>query len=136
MDFRFYTQLHQDEKMIRETVFMQEQGFENEFDERDHHCLHLVCYNQDQPIACARMFEENGRMILGRIAVLKDYRHLHVGSQLMRTLEKKAKEEGYTQTQLSAQVRAKQFYQSNGYYECGDVYLDEECPHITMVKDL
>lgn len=136
MKFQFYNELVEDAKMIREKVFVEEQGFENEFDDIDLSCLHLVVYNDNQPIGCARMFDEKGVMILGRIAVLKEARHLHIGSQILQLLEAKAKELGYHEVLLSAQSRVRQFYEKNGYIAYGEEYLDEYCPHRHMKKIL
>lgn len=134
MDILFFETLPTDAKMIREKVFMEEQGFQNEFDDIDFKALHLVLYQEQKPVGCARMFEEDGTMTLGRIAVLKEYRHLHLGSLILQHLERKAKELGFHKTQLSAQVRASDFYMKNGYAKEGEEYLDEYCPHIHMVK--
>lgn len=134
MKFVFYNELHEDARMMREKVFMQEQGFENEFDDIDQTCLHLVVYKDGKPIGVARMFDENHDMILGRIAVLKEYRHLHIGSDILNVLETKAKELNYHTVILSAQVRAMPFYKKNGYQAYGEEYLDEYCPHMHMKK--
>lgn len=135
MKYQFYNELPKDAKYIREEVFMKEQGFQDEFDEIDDHCLHLVI-EDDKAIGCARMYEKNNEMVLGRIAVLKEYRHLHIGSYILKTLEEKAKELGYSKVVLSAQVRAQLFYEKNGYQTQGEEYLDEYCPHIFMYKEL
>lgn len=136
MKYQFYNELHEDAKMIRQKVFVEEQGFENEFDDIDHHCLHLVVYKEDKPIGCARMFDENGLMTLGRIAVLKEARHLHIGSYILSVLEEKAQSLGYHEVVLSAQLRASEFYSKNGYSAYGDEYLDEFCPHVHMKKNI
>lgn len=136
MEFQFYNELIEDAKKIREKVFVEEQGFQQEFDDIDLTCIHMVMYDQSQPIGCARMYEDNGDMILGRIAVLKEYRHKHLGSQILVQLEKKAQDLGYNKVVLSAQVRASEFYVKNGYVAYGEEYLDEYCPHIHMKKEL
>lgn len=134
MKYQFYNEFIKEAKMIREKVFVEEQGFRNEFDDIDSTCIHFVLFEDDQPVGCARMFDENQNMIFGRIAVLKEYRHMHYGSQILQCLERKAKELGYEQVILSAQVRASDFYRKNGYQAYGDEYLDESCPHIHMKK--
>lgn len=136
MNYKFYETLPKEAIYIREEVFMKEQGFQNEFDDIDHHCLHLVVFKEDKPIGCARMYEENNKMILGRIAVLKDYRKQNVGTYIMSLLEHKAKELNFNITALSAQVRASSFYKNNGYIQSGEEYFDEYCPHIHMEKIL
>ena len=134
MKFVFYDELNKDEKMIREKVFVEEQGFENEFDDIDQTCLHLVIYKDNLPVGCARMYSQGQEMILGRIAVLKEYRKLHLGSEILSVLESKAKELKFDTVSLSAQVRAMPFYKKNGYSEYGEEYLDEFCPHLHMKK--
>ncbi len=136
MNYKFYETLPKEAIYIREEVFMKEQGFQNEFDDIDSHCLHLVVFKEDKPIGCARMYEENNKMILGRIAVLKDYRKQNVGTYIMSLLEQKAKELNFNITALSAQVRASSFYKNKGYIQSGEEYFDEYCPHIHMEKIL
>lgn len=136
MNYQFYNQLPQEARMIREEIFIKEQGFENEFDDIDHRAIHFVVFQNNTPIGCARMYEENQHMILGRIAVCKEYRHLHVGSFILQSLEQHALELGYQEVMLSAQVRAKDFYIHNGYVSYGEEYLDEFCPHQHMKKIL
>lgn len=136
MNYQFFNKLPQEAKMIREKVFVEEQGFENEFDQQDEHSWHMVIYDYHTPIGCARMFDQDGEMVFGRIAVLKEKRGRHLGSYILHELEKKAKELGYQQATLSAQVRAKAFYEKNGYEAYGEEYLDEYCPHVHMKKKL
>lgn len=134
MNYQFYKKLPLEAKKIRQEVFVKEQGFKNEFDDIDKNCIHLVVFQEEKAIGCARMICENDSVILGRIAVLKEYRQLHVGSYILQCLENKAKELNYTKIELSAQVRASQFYLKNGYQIYGDEYLDEYCPHVHMEK--
>lgn len=124
-------------KIIREKVFVEEQGFENEFDDLDERSLHLELYEDDKPIGCARMYSfDKKTYILGRIAVLKEYRGKDHGSNLVKILEKKAKELGAVDLELSAQQRACHFYEKLGYQQVGEVYYDEYCPHVKMIKIL
>ena len=136
MKYQFYNKLPDEAQYIREKVFVEEQGFEKEFDDIDHHCIHLVVFEDELPIGCARMYGEGETMILGRIAVLQNKRELHIGSEILNQLEIKTKKLGYKTTTLSAQVRAKGFYKKNGYQEVGEEYLDEYCPHTVMTKEL
>lgn len=124
-----------DPKMIRELVFVEEQGFQNEFDEIDERANHLVIYDQEKAIGTGRLFvKDESTMIIGRIAILKQYRGKSLGNLLVTVLENKAKELGYCQIELSAQQRAQGFYEKLGYQAVNEVYYDEYCPHITMIK--
>ena len=75
-------------------------------------------------------------MILGRIAVLKQYRKHGLGAKAVQRLEKEAQKLGLKKIELSAQQQAMNFYQKLGYESFGDIYYDEWCPHITMVKKI
>ncbi|WP_281518536.1 GNAT family N-acetyltransferase [Thomasclavelia cocleata] len=124
-----------DARLIRQHVFVEEQGFENEFDEIDEYAYHLVIYQNDEAIATGRMYEKDQEtMILGRIAIIKECRKIGLGSKIVLRLENEAKQLGYIITQLSAQQRAQGFYEKLGYQTQGEVYYDEWCPHVTMKK--
>lgn len=126
-----------DAKLIRQLVFVEEQGFENEFDDIDEFAYHLVIYQDHEAIATGRMYPKDEKtMILGRIATIKEYRKMGLGSIIVQSLEKKADELGYTMIQLSAQQQAQGFYEKLGYQVFGDPYYDEWCPHVTMKKYL
>lgn len=79
---------------------------------------------------------EQGSFVVGRIAVLQEYRRRHLGEQIMQALEMEAVKAGGINISLSAQCRASGFYRTLGYVECGEPYLDEFCPHILMEKAL
>lgn len=118
-------------------MFVEEQGFENEFDDIDEFAYHLVIYQDHEAIATGRMYPKDEKtMILGRIATIKEYRKMGLGSIIVQSLEKKADELGYTMIQLSAQQQAQGFYEKLGYQVFGDPYYDEWCPHVTMKKYL
>ena len=119
-----------DAKKLRQLIFVEEQGFENEFDEIDERAYKCA-------IATGRMyFEDEKTMILGRIAVIKEYRGTGLGNKVVKSLENKAKELNCTTVKLSAQQRAQMFYEKLGYQPIGEVYYDEWCPHITMSKNI
>ena len=104
-----------DAKIIRQRVFVEEQGFENEFDEIDDFAYHLVVYQNNQAVATGRMYPKDDKiMILGRIATIKDYRKKGFGRIVVQELEKKASELGYLTVQLSAQQQAQKFYEKMG----------------------
>ena len=136
MEYKIYDYLTDECKMIRQTVFIEEQHFENEFDDTDNTALHIVAYIDNKPVGTGRMFqgENNREYIIGRIAVLKDYRKYHIGSNIVKALEEKAKELNATQISLSAQCRVKEFYKKLGFTETGVTYFDEYCEHIKMTK--
>lgn len=130
--------LCEDARLIREEVFVKEQGFLNEFDEIDGYAIHLVFYKGDVPISTCRYFKgkEEQEYIVGRIAILRSFRGKQLGNYMMKVLEDTIKAEGGKKISLSAQVRVTTFYEKNGYVAQGEPYLDEACEHIHMEKSL
>ena len=124
---------------IRREVFIQEQGFQDEFDSLDDQAAHLLLMDGDMAVATARIFPEPGKPGVwhaGRIAVRKQYRGLHLGARLMQELCAYARAHGGNKVYLSAQVRAQGFYERCGFTAYGDHYDDEGCPHVSMEKRL
>ena len=75
---------------IRKTVFMLEQGFQNEFDEIDDRAVHFVLFHEnDIPAAACRVFwdAEMDSYILGRLAVLKQFRGQNIGAAIVEKAE-------------------------------------------------
>ena len=125
-------------KAIRLAVFVDEQGFEDEFDQIDDIAWHIEVWDQGLPIAVCRMFESDHPSIytIGRIAVIKEFRQKNVGKAVMEALENHARQLKAIAIELSAQCSAEGFYEKLGYIRQGEVYLDQFCPHIKMVKNL
>ena len=138
MDIRVYHTLHKDAVKIRKDVFMEEQGFRDEFDETDQFAVHLVLYIDHIPAATCRFFpgQSQGEYIVGRIAVAKKYRGKHLGSHILSAAESKIRNSGGTTVRLHAQQQAKHFYEKQGYTVFGEPDFDEDCPHIWMEKEL
>lgn len=124
-------------RIVRIEVFMKEQGFKDEFDSIDDTAFHVLLMDGDQPIATGRTYTDDGESYhIGRIAVMQKYRNRKYGAQVVSLLEDYARRVGACRTELSSQVQAKGFYAKQGYSEVGDIYMDEHCPHIRMVKEL
>lgn len=117
---------------IRRKVFMEEQGVseEEELDGKDQQCLHILAVEKstNEAVACARITEQGK---IGRVAVLKPFRSLGLGKQLMdfctqQVLSKQQK------PYLDAQTSVIPFYEVLGYVCEGDVFLDANIPHRRM----
>lgn len=130
--------LTEDARAIREEVFVREQGFEIEFDERDKNANHLVCYVDEEPAGVCRYFpgEKEKAYIIGRVAVRKPFRGQKIGKYMMEAAEDAVRRAGGSIICLSAQLRARFFYEGIGYECVGEPYRDEDCEHIQMIKRL
>ena len=131
-----YDSLQIDVKTIREEVFMQEQGFENEFDDLDAISTFVVIYDGDKAMGTGRCYKKGDTFIIGRVAVRKMYRGQGIGRQILEVLENVICSKGGHCIELSAQQRVQGFYESLGYTVVGGVYMDEHCPHVRMVKSI
>ena len=125
-------------KQIRIDVFINEQGFENEFDDIDETAKFVLLSIDGRAVGTCRFFPSNieGDAHIGRMAVRKLYRGQNLGSKIMHAAENGIRRDGFKTCSLSAQVQARPFYESLGYVAEGEEYLDEGCPHILMRKQL
>lgn len=139
-EFKFYNYMPDEAKKIRTTVFVGEQSFVKPFDDADKNdaALHLVLYVDGKPAATARLVKTDNpkEYLVGKIAVLNEFRGFHLGSAVVEAMCEKAKEFGADKCLVNAQCRVKGFYNSLGFESFGDEYTDENRPHIHMVKQL
>lgn len=136
MHYKVYHDVSADVRTIREEVFIEEQGFENEFDCIDKTAQHIVLYMDTIPVATCRVFAgtEDGVYILGRLAVRRHFRGRNLGAEMLKEAEKLVIQNGGNEITLHAQCRVKAFYEKSGYEGYGEVDEDEGCPHIWMRK--
>ena len=125
-------------RIVREAVFIREQGFVNEFDDIDATAWHCVILSDGRPAATGRLYRDKDPFVghIGRVAVMKEERGKGLGWPLMAVLEQLARENDLDSIVVSAQCRAQGFYASLGYTAKGDIYPDEGCPHVMMYKEL
>ncbi|MFI8033484.1 GNAT family N-acetyltransferase [Acinetobacter sp. ABJ_C3_5] len=130
-----WDQLQQDAKLIRTLVFIQEQGIAeaDEWDEQDAISQHFVVYDQDQPIATARLLQNNS---VGRVAVLKAYRGQGLGQMIMQEILAYARQQQRKFLHLSSQVHAISFYEQLGFAVQGEAYDECGIPHIEMIMPI
>lgn len=140
MKAEFYDNvLTEDCMYIRKKVFIEEQGFKEEFDKTDYKAVHVVIFIDGVPCATGRLFRSSDNYStyrIGRVAVLKPYRGRKLGNKVISLLEEKCRQMGGKEIILSAQCRAKGFYEKLGYSPFGEEFLEEYCPHIDMRKKL
>lgn len=135
---RIYPTLPEEACWLRETVFVEEQGFTDEFDKLDISSTHFVLFVQDHPAAVCRVYWDDamGQYILGRVAVSREFRRQGLGGAIVRAAEDHVQELGGQSLHLHAQCRITDFYEAIGYAQYGEVEDDQGCPHIWMMKKL
>ena len=130
-----WDQLQQDAKLIRTQVFICEQGITeaDEWDDQDVISQHFVIYDQDQPIATARLLQNHS---VGRVAVVKAYRGQGIGQMIMLEIISYAQKQGLSVLTLSSQVHAISFYEKLGFTVQGNPYDECGISHIEMTMNL
>ena len=138
MEIKEYTGLYDDAILIRQKVFVEEQGFRDEFDEIDKTATHLVAYDNGKPVAVCRFFwsDERSAYLIGRLAVIKEYRGKQLGAEMIKKSEELVKARGGKAIELHSQEQATGFYEKQGYTVCSEMEYEEHCPHYWMRKNL
>ena len=132
-------QTYLDAMNIRYEVFVNEQNVPEdvEIDNLEDKSHHLVLYEEDQPIGTARIYHRgDGIYKIQRVAVLKEFRNLGFGAELIRECERKIQELRGTKITLGAQIHALSFYEKLGYQAEGPEFMDAGIPHREMTKRL
>lgn len=120
---------------IRFTVFVEEQGVpaEIELDEHDAACVHAVAFDGERAVGTGRLLPDGH---IGRMAVLREFRNQGVGAGMLQRLVETAREQGFAEVALSAQIRAANFYRRHGFFEEGPEYMEAGIRHQAMRRKL
>ena len=120
---------------VRQMVFVEEQAVAPDFewDELDASAVHLLAMQNNQPIACLRIIDFHK---IGRMAVLKEWRGMGLGTALLLEAIKICKTNGSKSIHLPAQTHAIGFYQQAGFKVTSNEYCDVHIPHVDMQLDL
>jgi predicted GNAT family N-acyltransferase len=119
-------------RLVRETVFVSEQQVsrEEEWDALDAVSDHVLARDvEGRPIGTGRLTPEGK---IGRMAVLAPWRGRGVGAAMLRTLIERARERGWTQVELHAQVSAIDFYARMGFEAYGEEFMEANIRHRHM----
>lgn len=122
---------------IREDVFVIEQNVptEEEYDEFEESSIHFLALIDNEPVGTARWRVKGDKVKLERFAVLKKARGKSVGAALVNSVVEdiNSKDLG-KQMYMHAQVHAIPFYEKLGFKKQGDLFVECEIEHYTMVK--
>lgn len=121
-----------DLQKVREEVFVIEQRVarEEEWDELDALSQHVLARDGDgTPIGTGRLTPQRR---IGRMAVRKSWRGKQVGAGILRTLIERARELGYTEIELHAQINAVGFYEIFGFASYGEEFVEANIRHRHM----
>ena len=119
-------------RQVRQTVFVVEQSVPPtlEWDGLDAACRHVLAETPNRDVIGTGRLQSSGK--IGRMAVLRPWRGIGVGSAILRRLLETAKEAGFDEVYLHAQSRAIPFYARFGFETDGAEFMEADIPHRLM----
>ena len=122
---------------LRIEIFVVEQCcYYQELDYEDKEAFHVSIYNDGIIVAVGRIIPNlhNKEVKIGRIAVRMEHRKRGLAYKMMKDIMNfLSKDYKNFSVLLSAQTYLIEFYQSFGFKEVGDNYLEDGIEHINMV---
>lgn len=124
---------------LRSEVFVVEQDcVYQDVDDKDQKAIHIIGVKGNQVVAYTRVFKPGDYFddtSIGRVVVKASERKYGYGRTIMQaTIDYIEADWKETQIALSAQTYLIKFYNSLGFVEQGGGYLEDDIPHIKMVK--
>ncbi|MCH4552161.1 GNAT family N-acetyltransferase [Aestuariibaculum lutulentum] len=125
---------------LRSEVFVVEQNcVYQDVDGKDEKALHILGFKHDKIVAYARIFKPGDYFefsSIGRVVVHLNERDFKYGYDIMKASIEAIKTHFNESTiRLSAQLYLKNFYNNLGFVEVGESYLEDDIPHIAMVRE-
>jgi len=125
---------------LRTSIFIVEQDTVYfDLDNKDQKAIHVQGYLGDELVAYCRLFKRGDyfeEASIGRIVVAKEYRRYGYGNQLLeRAIELEKTLLNETKITISAQLYLKKFYESHGFRQTSDTYLEDGIPHLQMKRN-
>lgn len=124
---------------LRAEVFVVEQDcVYQDIDGKDEKALHVLGYEEGKLVAYTRIFPPGiyfKEAAIGRVVVRVGSRKNKFGHEILKAsilaIEENFKSRNI---ELSAQTYLTKFYESHGFKQKGQGYLEDGIPHIAMVK--
>ena len=126
---------------LRNNVFVIEQDcIYQDADGKDLKCGHLWATIDNQIVAYSRIVPQgisyDNEPSIGRVVTNGDFRGLGLGKQLIKYSILTIENNYFTSSiRISAQLYLKEFYESFGFKQVSEVYLEDDIPHIEMLRN-
>lgn len=126
---------------LRNKVFVVEQEcIYQDCDGKDLSSYHLFAIENNEVLAYLRILDKGisyDEISIGRVVVNKIHRGKDLGKKAMeKAIEYINDIYGKSKIRISAQVYIKDFYKSLGFEDVSNVYLEDDIPHIEMLRDI
>lgn len=125
---------------LRSEVFVVEQDcVYQDIDGKDQKAVHIFGTKEDKIVAYTRCFPPGAYFqmaAIGRVVVTIDQRKYGYGHEIMRSSVQVIERRYHSkEIKVSAQTHLKKFYESHGFEQAGEGYLEDGIPHIGMIKN-
>lgn len=125
---------------LRSEVFVVEQDcVYQDIDGKDQKALHVLGFKNSKLVAYTRCFAPGyyfEEASIGRVIVKNSQRKFGLGHEILESSIDVIHEKYQTrEIKLSAQQYLTKFYESHGFIQIGEGYLEDGIPHIAMVKN-
>lgn len=125
---------------LRSAVFVVEQDcVYQDIDGKDQKAMHVLGFKNDNIVAYTRIFKPGDyfeEASIGRVVVAKTERQHKYGYEIMNaSIEAIEKQFNETTIKISAQAYLKAFYTNMGFKQMGEEYLEDDIPHIAMIRN-
>lgn len=125
---------------LRSEIFVVEQNCVYlDLDGKDKLALHLFGEFDGKIVAYSRLFRPGisfDNASIGRVVVDANYRDRKWGHDLMRGAIAGIKNHfGESKITIGAQLYLKKFYESHGFVQTSEMYLEDDIPHIEMKRE-
>ena len=124
---------------LRSEVFVVEQDcVYQDIDGKDLKALHILGYKEGKIVAYTRCFAPGiyfEEAAIGRVVVEGSQRKYGYGHDIMKaSIEAITKHFKIEKIKLSAQKYLIKFYETHGFRQVGEEYLEDGIPHVAMIK--
>lgn len=125
---------------LRSEIFVVEQNCVYlDIDGKDKLALHLFGEFEGKIVAYSRLFKPGitfDNASIGRVVVDANFRDRKWGHDLMREAIAGIKNHfGESKITIGAQLYLKKFYESHGFVQTSEMYLEDDIPHVEMKRE-
>ncbi|HEV3222699.1 MAG TPA: GNAT family N-acetyltransferase [Puia sp.] len=125
---------------LRNEVFIVEQNCPyQDCDNKDIYAWHLMGMREDRLLAYSRLLAPGisySESSIGRVVSSPSTRKTGMGKKLMQESIEQIRNLFQTDIiRIGAQLYLQKFYESFGFIKDGDIYLEDNIPHILMLKE-
>jgi len=125
--------------VVEQTCYYPDLDSNKEQLDRHKDTLHLMCYQNDTLVAYLRILAKgqsyDDYISIGRVAIAEQARGTGLGHELMiQALNLCQQYFPNENIKISAQEHLIKYYQQHGFEQASEMYLEDDIPHVAMIK--